>query len=281
MTFPHNGPASDVLCAFGVHNPNFVTKTALATIWKVTRADGSQAALKCYADPGMPGEGPGFSWLKSINGTGAARFYARHKGSALVEWLAGPSLGDVARGGDVEAADHRLVATARLLHNAPAPPTPDMPLLTDWFRALREAQLPPDLAELSRHNMCRSLSMAETLLEAQTDLRPLHGDLHHDNIKSSARGDLAFDAKGIVGDRAYELANAFLNPVDTPQIVQDRTRINRLADIAAQAFDSHKATVLDWACAHAALSNAWHLRDGGDPDFTVLNLLWAVRDESE
>ena len=57
----HPDPTAATLAQFQVHAPVFVAETGLATIWKVQRQDGSPAALKCYHDDTMPGEGPGFS----------------------------------------------------------------------------------------------------------------------------------------------------------------------------------------------------------------------------
>ena len=280
MTCPPEPNSAD-LEAFAVHNPSFVTQTCLATIWKVQRKDGSKAALKCYADPAMPDERPGFALLDALAGYGAARLYAVHGGSALIEWLDGPSLGDIARAGAVEEADMRLVVVAKEIHRKPAKASADMPHLTDWFAALRTVKPPQDCSAETQHNVWRSQLLAEHLLENQSDIGPLHGDLHHDNVKISARGDLAVDAKGSVGDRIYELANGFLNPVGAAHITTSPARIQRLTRDWAQAFDTTPKTLLDWACAHAALSAAWHLRDGISADFAMLNLLWQVRDRSD
>ena len=214
-----------------------------------------------------------------MNGQGAAKLYALQQGAALLEWLDGPSLADVSRNGKDNEANARLVQTACRLHAKPATATGDMPKLTDWFAALRDIQ--PSNAPQTQMNIARSQDLAAERLSHQTDIRPLHGDLHHDNIKGSPRGDLALDAKGIVGDRAYELANGFLNPIGAKAVVRDTNRIKHLAQSWGQAFEIKANILLDWACAHAALSAAWHIRDGSDADMTMLNLLWKVRDGLE
>lgn len=280
MTSPPE-PAAATLSKFNVHNPVFTAQSGLANVWKVQRADGTPAALKCYFDSRMPDERPGFSLLKSLNGQGAARLYAIGEGDALLEWLDGPSLGDLSRGGDDTKANERLIQTACRIHTTATKPSSDMPHLTDWFAALRKGSPTVNSSAQTKTNFKRAQTLAADLLARQTDIRPLHGDLHHDNIKQSARGDLAFDAKGIIGDRAYELANAFKNPIDADAIVQDPRRIGNLAQSWGQAFGVKPKTLLDWACVHAALSAAWHIRDGENPDMTMLHMLWDSRDASE
>jgi streptomycin 6-kinase len=58
----------------------------------------------------------------------------------------------------------------------------------------------------------RSAALAERLLSDPREVRVLHGDIHHRNIRQSARGWLAFDPKGLVGERTYDCANTLYNP---------------------------------------------------------------------
>ncbi len=95
--------------------------------------------------------------------------------------------------------------------------------------------------------MHRARTLAADLLAKQSDLRPLHGDFHHDNIKRGARGYLAFDAKGVIGDRAFELANAFRNPLGADVTVQNPRRINHIAQLWGQAFEVPSSRLLSWA----------------------------------
>ncbi len=274
-------PDRATLARFNVQNPVFITKTSLAIIWKVQCADGTTAALKSYHDHGMDDEGPGFSLLKALNGQGAAKLYALDRGTALLEWVDGPALGDLSRADKDIEANARLVKTACQLHAKPAKASRDMPHLSDWFAALRKTAPPATLTDQTRRNLRRSKDLIARLLATQTDIRPLHGDLHHDNIRQSPRGDLAFDAKGIIGDRAYELATGFLNPMDAVAIVNDPNRIKHLMQSWGQAFEVAPQTLLDWACAHAALCACWRIRAGAAPDAGTLNLLWDIRNGSE
>ena len=67
----------NLLTRLGIERPHHVTQTPIASIWRVTRADGSYAALKCYFQDDLQDEAPGFDLLTAQNGIGAAKIYTR------------------------------------------------------------------------------------------------------------------------------------------------------------------------------------------------------------
>ena len=96
--------------------------------------------------------------------------------------------------------------------------------LERWFGALfHKAAADRDAGIESIY--VRSASRAAQLLADQQDVRVLHGDIHHRNIRKSSRGWLSFDPKGVVGERAYECANTLCNPV-MPELVHNETRLH-------------------------------------------------------
>ena len=84
--------------------------------------------------------------------------------------------------------------------------------------------------------------------------------VHHDNIRLGTRGFCAFDAKGVVGERTYELANAFRNPKGARKLVFNRNRIEVLADCWSQSFNVNRERLLQWAFVKCALSIAWRAK---------------------
>lgn len=248
--------------------------TERARLWQVRCADGSPAVLKLFRDL-QDGEGAfGVALMRAWNGHGAARVLRHTAGAVLTEWVEGPTLGALSRAGqDPDAAAH-LVDVACALHvQRPAAP-PEVPYLSDWFDALFALHPSNTCRADGRRAIARSRALARELLDSQHDIRPLHGDLHHDNVLLSASGPLALDAKGVLGERAYELANAFRNPWRAA-LVADRGRIGRLADLWSRRFAVDRGRLLKWAAAHCALSIAWDC--GGkfedSPDIDLLNLL--------
>ena len=81
-----------------------------------TRASGEDAALKLYHQKGMRNEAKGFEFLSSRDGHGAAYVFEVSDQFALIEWLDGPSLGDLTRGGEDEKSCMLLVEVAKKLH---------------------------------------------------------------------------------------------------------------------------------------------------------------------
>ncbi len=259
------------LAEFNATNPEFITTTAIATVWKVQSPHGP-AALKLYHQPDMGEERHGFTLMAALDGHGAAKVFQTTRNAALTEWLDGPHLGDLTRNGQDEKASAELVKVANALHTS-MPDIPGLPTLAQRFRALKTLGF--DCPEPAKHDLTRARNLAEHLLNTQTDIRPLHGDLHHDNIRLGARGYVAFDAKGILGERAFELANAFRNPKGAEPLHRDPARIRHLAQSWGRAFGVRPKRLVQWAAAKCALSIAW--RSGGtvrdDPEFDLLNAL--------
>lgn len=273
-------PSTRVLHRFDVTNPEHVETTNIATIWKVARSDGAPAALKIYANGDMKNEAAGFSHLASLNGRGAAHIYKVADGIALMEWLDGPSLGDMARAGQDLAAANLVAQTAKTLHFPPPMPAADLPHLETIFSALLDAKIPYNWANHVKTDLKRAQSLARHLLETSPSPEALHGDLHHDNIRLGDRGYCAFDAKGIIGERSYELANAVRNPRGLEAEIRDPSRMEAVCKIYAEALDVPLKRFQEMAAAKAALSICWRLNDKKadpelDPEADLLEILLA------
>lgn len=279
MTFARLPPA-ELLARFDVAPVSFVEETAIANIWRVQRADGQPAALKVYKGAHLSNEGPGLCFLRALPGTASARVYDHGSNSALIEWLDGPTLGEMSRNGEDKKASALLVEVANAIHSQAPLSLSNLPLLSDWFEALFSCDFASNCPSRTRQNILRCRTMAKDLFRGQHDVRPLHGDLHHDNIKLGERGYCAFDAKGILGERTYELANAFRNPKGTPELVRDPQRIRYLLNVWGEAFRVDEHRLLRWATVKIALSIVW--RGGGtveaDPEFDLLDVFMSLVD---
>jgi streptomycin 6-kinase len=102
----------------------------------------------------------------------------------------------------------------------------------------------------------RGAALAEWLLADQRDMRVLHGDIHHGNIRQSDRGWLAFDPKGLLGERTYDCANTLCNP-PISEITHNETRLLANAAILAEALAIDMGRVLEFTYAYACLSASW------------------------
>jgi streptomycin 6-kinase len=207
-----------------------------------------------------PDEQAGYRLMSWWDGDGAARVLASDDGALLLERAAGvQSLAHMARTGQDDLACRILCRAAAQLHAPRAGSPPDLHPLDRWFAPLFE--LAPNHGLLAP-----AAEMARELLAHPRDVRPLHGDLHHDNVLDFAeRGWLAIDPHGLVGERTFDFANIFTNPdlADPTRPVATRpgcleTRLR----VVTEETGVEAARMLQWIVAWTGLSAAWFLGDG-------------------
>lgn len=246
-----------VLDEFNVKSPELITETNIARIWRVVRHDQSFAVLKVYKGNDMLNEAAGVVYLQNCNGEGAARVFQSSKNAFLMEYLDGPTLGDLSRGGDDHKAAHILVETAKNLGQVKFDQNYDWPELSEWIFELDQLERGASWTDKNWQCMEQSRHLAKKLISNQTDIAVLHGDLHHDNIMSGARGYCAIDAKGVIGDRAYELANAVSNPIGVEDLMIQPGRIAFLLNLWSDAFEIDRVRFLEWIIAQRGMSISW------------------------
>ncbi|MEM7172477.1 MAG: aminoglycoside phosphotransferase family protein [Pseudomonadota bacterium] len=253
----HSDPLSDYFTAWSLCPDGEMIETPSSWLQPVM-VDEGKAMLKVLK-PGSD-ERPGLDLLRYWDGDGAVRVYRASPGALVMERAQGKrSLIDLAlEGNDLKAANI-LTNVLRRLHEPKAAAPPDtLTPLQDRFA---------DLLEPCHDNpiLARSAAAARRLLRDQRDVTILHGDLHHGNVlDGKERGWLAIDPKGVVGERAYDVANLLCNPYPHVGLVLDPDRMDRLARFYGKCLDLDHDRVLEFAFAHAGLSLCWDLEDGGD-----------------
>lgn len=197
--------------------------------------------------------------LRYFDGHGAVKLLRFDDGAQLMEYAVGDALVTLVERGEDENATRIIAQVIKQLHSV-AQDAPYCGLLTldRWFRALLE-----QAAEEKRTGITsvytRAASLAERLLVDQQEIRVLHGDIHHYNIRYSARGWLAFDPKGVVGERTYDCANTLCNPV-MPELVHNETRLLNNAAILADTLALETGRILAFAYVYACLNASWWTR---------------------
>lgn len=272
---PQAAALEPYLSRWTLRDPVHVATTPRAWVWRVSTGDGEVAALKIARGPIKASEAGATAILHAVDGRGAVRCLQSDARAWLLEWADGPSLGDIARGGEDARATAILASVAAELHACPLPADPSLPDLRTWCAALtrHDPALAPDAD--GRRRIATAQALLTDLLSSPGDLRSLHGDLHHDNVRLSGRGWLAFDPKGIRGELAYETANAFRNPVGMAEATRHPARIAALADAFAAALPVDRTRMLRWAAVKCALSISWGLEDAKGPgaDWQLLGQL--------
>ncbi len=258
-----------------------VANTGQAQVWKVETADGQPAALKVYqrADRGNEEHGPHLMTLWQDRG--AVGILAEAPNALLMEWLEGPSLGDLARAGQADTALEMLAQVAGRLHQPPHVAATGLKPLRQVFAPLFECKFAENCPTILKRDMTRAISIGHDLLDSQDRTVPLHGDLHPDNVIVTTSGTRVFDAKGYVGDPAFELANALRHPERMPRLVRQREQIEKCLSLYANAMGVDCARLAKWSAAKCALSIFW--KSGGvisdDAEADLLSLLLHAADQ--
>lgn len=245
-----------------------VAETATSWVLRAISARGAHALklLKPYGHDEINGA----RLMQYWGGDGAARIDAIEGHDVLMEWLEGGTLGEIVRADysrDGEATEVLCDVLAALHRERPGP-LPDLWAMERWMKPLADSDLtflPLDM----RPSWARAQKMLGDLLATTTDPRPLHGDLHHDNvIGGGERGWRVIDPKGLIGDPVFDAANIFRNPHGEGELVFRTERIEGLATRFSTRFGWERRRVLGWACVLTAISAVWNK----DADFA-----WEMR----
>jgi streptomycin 6-kinase len=249
-----NEKLNDYLTAWDLSNPRLLSQTMTSHIYTVERGN-AIVVLKLLSSSEVD-ERRGALALRYFDGQGAVRLLRYDDGAQLMEYASGDPLVTLVEHGEDEKAMRIIAQVIEQLHSVPQDASKDgMVMLDRWFEALFVRAAADKQAGIESI-FERGASVAEQLLTDQQEIRVLHGDIHHYNIKHSPRGWLAFDPKGVVGERTYDCANALCNPV-MPELVHNETRLLNNAAILADALALELGRVLAFAYAYACLNASW------------------------
>ncbi len=251
------------LDAWHLSNPQFLTQTVTSHIYTVTH-EGDTVILKLLALSETE-EQTGALALRYFRGQGAVRLLRHDDGAHLLEYANGDELVTLVERGEDQHATRIIAQVLNQLHAVPQDASREGLFPLDrWFRALFQKAAADRQAGIASIYV-RGAALAERLLADPRDVRVLHGDIHHRNIRQSPRGWLAFDPKGLVGERTYDCANTLCNPYPMTGLVHEEPRLLANAAILADALAIDLPRVLAFTYAYACLSASWSLsiRDDG------------------
>lgn len=192
---------ADFVERWGIQSTKLIADTRTSLVHRVIRRDGSRAITKQLKPEGLH-ELSGVDFLEWRQGHGGVRVLDRQGASCLLEDAGTLMLKDYRLQHGEDAANDIILSVLSELHSASASALPDR-LVPLWshFQPLFERASKEDRPDLSAA-LTYAASIVDELLSLQVGIRPLHGDLHHENIVSgSARGWLAIDPQGFLAIR--------------------------------------------------------------------------------
>lgn len=250
---------------WNLSDPKLLAQTPTSTVYTVHRA-GETAVLKVLTPVGAEDEYGGAAALRHFDGHGAVRLLAHDDGAHLLEYAEGEELAQmVARGDDLPAAAIIADVLNRLHRPQPAAPVPQVQTLRRRFRSLFQTAVRDAAAGITSIYV-RGARAAEYLLGQPQDECVLHGDIHHHNIRlHRRRGWLAFDPKGLYGERSYDAANTLCNPANARDRVMSEDRLLQVSQALADGMGVDVGRLRTFVFAHACLSASWPDKpDGSD-----------------
>jgi streptomycin 6-kinase len=250
------------LSVWKLSNPQLLTQTMTSHIYTVTYE--SETVILKLLSSSETEEQRGAAALRYFDGRGTVRLLRYDENAHLIEYAAGDELVTLVKRGEDGNATRIIAQVIRQIHNVPQTARFDDLLGLDrWFEELFNKAEADRLAGIESIYV-RSALIAQQLLADPREVRVLHGDIHHYNIRQSPRGWLAFDPKGLFGERTYDCANTLCNPV-MPELVHNETRLLTNAAILANALELDLSRVLAFTYAYACLNaSQWVLRLGRD-----------------
>ncbi len=155
-----------------------------------------------------------------------------------------------------------LAADVMLSLWQPAPANNALIRLSDWFKGFGKlrARYEGNTGPLDKGLVDRAEGAVREFFSEDYVPMLIHGDLHHFNILSSARGWLAIDPKGVIGPAAYEVGPLLINPWGELIDNMDTVRVTeRRIAILSERLGFETERIRLWGLAHAVLSACWSL----------------------
>jgi streptomycin 6-kinase len=208
-----------------------------------------------------PDEANSAAVLGHYGGRGAVEAIAHRGRAILLERIEpGHHLTDLVVAGNDDAATIAVCEVMRALHRGD-PPIGPFATVETWGESFADHQRAG--GPLPAATVDRARGIYAELSRSQGPRFVLHGDLHHDNVLyDAARGWLAIDPKGVIGEAAYETGAMLRNPTEETALFATPAVIDRRVRILCERCAFDRARVLGWCFSQAVLAALWASEDG-------------------
>jgi streptomycin 6-kinase len=248
---------NDYLRLWNLRDPEPLAHSPRGDVYTVYQ-NTEKVVLKLLTPIGVEDEADAVAALRYFNGYGAVRLLAHDERAHLLEYAGDEELAHMVSHGEDLAAAVVIAGVLNKLHRPqPDVPTPQLRTLWQRFRSLfrRAAQ---DEAAGEESIYVRGARVAEYLLANPQNECVLHGDIQHHNIRlHPVRGWLAYDAKGLYGERLYDAANTLCNPSTARELVLSEERLLRVSQVLADHMGVQVGRLRAFGFAYACLSASW------------------------
>lgn len=264
---------------WNLHHPEHIAQTPTSHVYRANQ-NGDKVVLKLFTPVGVEDEFEGVYALQYFAGEGAVRVLDHDDRALLMEYAGDEELAQMVTSDQGDEAAAQIIAELlnKLHRDQPGKPIPQLRTLRRRFRSLFErAAREEALGDESIYG--RGARVAEQLLAAPQNECILHGDIQHHNIRRHpVRGWLAYDAKGLYGERLYDAANTLCNPMQRPDLAMSEERLLRVTQLLADGMGVAVGRLRAFVFAYSCLSASWDDKPEGSD---VQNLMLTVARHAE
>lgn len=249
---------------WSLRSPVLIATTFTSDIYRVNFKQ-KPAVLKVLNEKGQQFESRGALVLRYFAGNGAVQILNADSGAHLLEYAEGQHLRQLVENNQDDVATEIACDVIEKLHSDRGAPPSELISMERNFQSLfQKASQEPN--ESIYHEGAK---FARKLIASESELRVLHGDLHHENIIETHRGWLAIDPQCVYGERTYDLANLFYNPTGFSDFAAKPETILRRCRTFSKRLGLNENRILEYAFAYGCLSAAWSIQDDQSPDSTL------------
>ncbi len=207
-----------------------------------------------------------YHMLKTINGIGACQVFAYDKenGMLLEERIIPGTVLREER--DVTTRMREFVKVFKQIHHIPDKGDTYSTYL-DWLdHACANMQILPNAGSL-KQKMILARKIGYDLFEQYPERVVLHGDLHHDNILRTQKGDYAIiDPKGVIGPAIFDIPRFIMNELEYDNKKVSMEHIVYVIDKIAEYLEYPAADIRKLFFMEVILGYSWCVEDGEDAD---------------
>jgi streptomycin 6-kinase len=250
-------PLNHYLRLWNLRDPQSLAHSPRGAVYTAYQ-NGEKVVLKLLTPIGVEDESDAVVALRYFDGHGAVRLLAHDERAQLLEYAGDEELAQMVVRGDDLAAAAVIAGVLNQLHRPqPHVPTPQLRTLRERFDSLFSTAA-QDEAAGPESIYVRGARVAQHLLAQPQDECVLHGDIQHHNIRlHPRRGWLAYDPKGLFGERLYDAANTLCNPSTARERVLSEARLLEVSQVLAENMGVPLGRLRAFVFAYACLSASW------------------------